>query len=89
MVLPTVDNENARVVVKDNGPGMSFEVLEKAVKAGWSGNSPLENLGLFGMGFNIGPEPGQPNWNKRIGGAARTQRTNQESGVTWGLERLS
>ena len=53
VVLPTVDNENARVVVKDNGPGMSFEVLEKAVKAGWSGNNPLENLGLFGMGFNI------------------------------------
>jgi len=53
VVLPTVDNENARVVVRDNGPGMSFEVLEKAVKAGWSGNSPLENLGLFGMGFNI------------------------------------
>jgi hypothetical protein len=53
VLLPTADNENARVVVKDNGPGMSFEVLEKAVKAGWSGNSPLENLGLFGMGFNI------------------------------------
>lgn len=51
--LPTADNENARVVVKDNGPGMSFELLENAVKAGWSGNSPLSSLGLFGMGFNI------------------------------------
>src|SRR5690606_40321213 len=38
--LPTADNEDARVVVKDNGPGMSFELLENAVKAGWSGNSP-------------------------------------------------
>lgn len=53
VTLPTVDNENARVVVKDNGPGMSFETLENAVKAGWSGNSPLSSLGLFGMGFNI------------------------------------
>jgi hypothetical protein len=53
VTLPMSDNENARVVVKDNGPGMSFENLERAVKAGWSGNDPLSNLGLFGMGFNI------------------------------------
>lgn len=53
VVLPTSDNENARVTVKDNGPGMSFESLENAVRAGWSGNDPLFNLGLFGMGFNI------------------------------------
>lgn len=51
--LPMTDNENARVTVKDNGPGMSFESLENAVRAGWSGNDPLFNLGLFGMGFNI------------------------------------
>lgn len=51
--LPMGDNENARVTVKDNGPGMSFESLENAVRAGWSGNDPLFNLGLFGMGFNI------------------------------------
>lgn len=53
VALPMADNENARVTVKDNGPGMSFESLEKAVRAGWSGNDPLSNLGLFGMGFNI------------------------------------
>ncbi len=53
VTLPMADNENARVVVKDNGPGMSFESLENAVRAGWSGNDPLSNLGLFGMGFNI------------------------------------
>ena len=45
VTLPTVDNENACVVVKDNGPGMSFETLENAVKAGWSGNSPLSSCG--------------------------------------------
>lgn len=53
VALPTADNENARVTVKDNGPGMSLEAFENAVKAGWSGNNPLSNLGLFGTGFNI------------------------------------
>jgi hypothetical protein len=51
--LPTADNENARVVVRDNGPGMSLQTLENALKAGWSGNDALSKLGLFGMGFNI------------------------------------
>jgi hypothetical protein len=53
ITVPTSDNENARVAVKDNGPGMSIDQLENAVKAGWTGNNPLTNLGLFGMGFNI------------------------------------
>ncbi|MGY2198139.1 ATP-binding protein [Pseudomonas gingeri] len=51
--IPTTDTESARVSVKDNGPGMSLEVLENALRAGWSGNDPLSKLGLFGMGFNI------------------------------------
>ncbi|WP_223531785.1 ATP-binding protein [Pseudomonas sp. GL-RE-20] len=51
--IPTADTENARVSVKDNGPGMSLGVLENALRAGWSGNDPLSKLGLFGMGFNI------------------------------------
>lgn len=51
--IPTVDSDNARVSVKDNGPGMSLETLENAMRAGWSGNDPLSKLGLFGMGFNI------------------------------------
>ena len=53
VTVPTADTDAAQVVVKDNGPGMSLETLENAVKAGWSGNDPLSNLGLFGMGFNI------------------------------------
>ncbi len=32
---------------------MTLDQLERAVRAGWSGNNPLDNLGLFGMGFNI------------------------------------
>lgn len=53
ITIPTRDDETARVSVKDNGPGMSIDQLENAVKAGWTGNNPLSNLGLFGMGFNI------------------------------------
>jgi hypothetical protein len=44
---------NNTVVVKDNGPGMSHEDLQKAVKAGWSSNERFGNLGLYGVGFNI------------------------------------
>lgn len=51
--LPTRDEGSARVTVSDNGPGMAPERLEKAVRAGWSGNNPVDSLGMFGMGFNI------------------------------------
>ena len=53
IAIPTSNKSDARLTVKDNGPGMGMEVLERALRAGWSGNSPLSNLGLFGMGFNI------------------------------------
>jgi ribosomal protein L40E len=39
--------------VRDNGPGMTAEVAEKSIRAGFSGNNPYDSLGLFGMGFNI------------------------------------
>lgn len=51
--LPTKDDATARVTVSDNGPGMTVDRLERAVRAGWSGNSPIDSLGMFGMGFNI------------------------------------
>jgi hypothetical protein len=53
--LPTTEDDatSARILVSDNGPGMTTDLLEKAVKAGWTGNDPISNLGLFGMGFNI------------------------------------
>lgn len=53
ITVPRTDTSMARVSVRDNGPGMSSDTLEHAVRAGWSGNSPLGSLGLFGMGFNI------------------------------------
>ena len=41
------------VRIRDNGPGMTTEQAEKAIKAGYSGNNSIDTLGLFGMGFNI------------------------------------
>ena len=41
------------VRVRDNGSGLNRLTAEKALKAGFSGNNPYDNLGLFGMGFNI------------------------------------
>ncbi|MFW5498393.1 MULTISPECIES: ATP-binding protein [unclassified Maridesulfovibrio] len=39
--------------IRDNGLGMSPEMTELALKAGFSGNNPYDSLGLFGMGLNI------------------------------------
>ncbi len=41
------------VRVRDNGPGLSQEVAEKAIRAGYSSHNPYDTLGLFGLGFNI------------------------------------
>lgn len=43
----------AEVVVRDTGRGMTREMLEQAVRAGWSSNDRFDKLGLFGMGFNV------------------------------------
>lgn len=39
--------------VVDNGQGMSLDAIQDNVRAGYSNNDPFNNLGLFGMGFNI------------------------------------
>lgn len=51
--LPQADSPSATLRIIDNGPGMTPDMLERAVRAGWSGNNPIDSLGLFGMGFNI------------------------------------
>ena len=48
-----IEAGGGRIVVEDNGSGMSLERLVNAASAGYSSNSPVDNLGLFGMGFNI------------------------------------
>ncbi len=51
--VPLTNVPTAQITVRDNGPGMDSQTLERAAKAGWSGRDPINNLGLFGMGFNI------------------------------------
>ena len=48
-----LDSGGGTIVVEDNGPGMSLNRMVNAARAGYSYNSPVDNLGLFGMGFNI------------------------------------
>lgn len=48
-----IDAKNAVLTVKDNGKGMELGTLGNALKAGFSGNNPVDKMGLFGMGFNI------------------------------------
>lgn len=49
----TVASANRTIEVSDNACGMSIEQLQNAVRAGYSSNDPVNNLGLFGVGFNI------------------------------------
>lgn len=51
--LPTGDSHGSLLSVRDNGLGMDAETLERAARAGWTSHDPINNLGLFGMGFNI------------------------------------
>ena len=52
--VPTVGSpQGSRLSVRDNGPGMNADTLERAARAGWTSHDPINNLGLFGMGFNI------------------------------------
>lgn len=56
ITLPTrkqVRQNGGVLRIQDNGPGMTAENAEKAIRAGFSGNNPYDTLGLFGMGFNI------------------------------------
>ena len=54
--LPTENdlrNGTGVISIRDTASGMTLGSLENAVRAGYSGNDPLEKMGLFGMGFNI------------------------------------
>ncbi len=41
------------IEITDNASGMTKEQIQNAVRAGYSSNNPMDNLGLFGVGFNI------------------------------------
>lgn len=66
-------HDEARILVRDTGPGMSKEELERNLRAGYSGKDPVDEMGLFGMGFNIATA--------RLGNrtTVRTTRTGDES----------
>ncbi|MGU3471899.1 ATP-binding protein [Paenibacillus sp. D51F] len=51
--LAELNKNMGRIRIRDNGPGLTADMAEKAIKAGFSGNNPYDSLGLFGMGFNI------------------------------------
>jgi len=54
--LPTgseLKNDEGIVRIRDNGLGMSADMAEMALRAGFTGNNPYDSLGLFGMGLNI------------------------------------
>lgn len=56
ITLPThrqARSEVCTITVADTGRGMDLEQMRAAMRAGASSNNPVDNLGLFGMGFNI------------------------------------
>ena len=74
----SLDSGTGHLIVKDNGPGMTEEQLRMAVKAGYSGNDPVEKLGLFGMGFNIATA--------RLGKHTEVWTTTADAGEWVGVE---
>jgi hypothetical protein len=78
ITVPTSDDPRAKITARDNGPGMDPATLENAVRAGWTANDPLSNLGMFGMGFNIATA--------RLGMLTRVWTTRRGDGEWCGLE---
>lgn len=66
------------IEVSDNGCGIDLETVRMAVRAGYTSNDPLGNLGLFGMGFNIATA--------RLGGVTRFLSTKAKSNEWSGIE---
>lgn len=48
-----INHRQGRIRVADNGPGMTLTQVQHALCAGYSSNNQFDNLGLFGVGFNI------------------------------------
>ena len=70
--------QGSKISVRDNGPGMSEDTLERAARAGWTSHDPINNLGLFGMGFNIATA--------RLGSRTTIWTTQSGTPVWFGLE---
>ena len=63
--------------IADNAPGMDPELLERAVRAGYSGNNSVDKLGLFGMGFNVATA--------RLGNRTEVWTTRADDEYWWGV----
>ena len=49
----SVGTSDRTIEIVDYAKGMSIDHLQNAVRAGYTSNDPFNNLGLFGVGFNI------------------------------------
>lgn len=70
--------EKRVIEISDNGRGIDLETVTLAVRAGYTSNDPVGNLGLFGMGFNIATA--------RLGGVTRFLSTRAASEEWAGIE---
>ena len=50
---PKIRQGSWKIRIADNGPGMTLEEVRKMLTAGASTQAVFDNLGLFGVGFNI------------------------------------
>lgn len=51
--IVTIRYSDRQLIIADNGSGMTFDQLQDALKAGYSNKSKADDLGLFGIGFNV------------------------------------
>ncbi|MGW4792645.1 ATP-binding protein [Nonomuraea sp. NPDC004297] len=51
--LSKVDRGEGIIRVRDTGPGLTEQHIANAMRAGYTNKNHFDNLGLFGMGFNI------------------------------------
>ena len=65
------------IKVTDNASGMDPSLLERAVRAGYSGNNSVDKLGLFGMGFNVATA--------RLGNRTEVWTTRADDEYWWGV----
>ena len=69
--------DTGTIRIADNAPGMDPELLERAVRAGYSGNNSVDKLGLFGMGFNVATA--------RLGNRTEVWTTRGDDEYWWGV----
>ena len=69
--------DTGKIKIADNAPGMDPGLLERAVRAGYSGNNSVDKLGLFGMGFNVATA--------RLGNRTEVWTTRADDENWWGV----